>query len=139
MQSDACAKKSSPIRFPEAARTARGSRSPPAQRLRGGTKHGQRQESLCRMDCSGRCRKIHSGRNPMMESVQHVRGANKDIEIPSGLPSRKAPVVWPVDGRPPVRMNPKPELTSRIQKGGALLADMRQLVCHWADKPPEIS
>jgi hypothetical protein len=26
-------------------------------------------------------------------------------------------------------------ITSRIQKGGALLADMRQLVCHWADKP----
>jgi hypothetical protein len=38
---------------------------------------------------------------------------------------------------PPVQMNP--ELTSRIQKGGALLADMRQLVCHWADKPPEMS
>lgn len=26
-------------------------------------------------------------------------------------------------------------ITSRIQKGGALLADMRQLVCHWAEKP----
>ncbi|MEI7819504.1 MAG: BrxA family protein [Verrucomicrobiota bacterium] len=30
------------------------------------------------------------------------------------------------------------EFTSRIQKGGALLADMRQLVCHWAAKPPEV-
>lgn len=26
-------------------------------------------------------------------------------------------------------------ITTRIQKGGALLADMRQLVCHWASKP----
>jgi hypothetical protein len=29
------------------------------------------------------------------------------------------------------------QFTSRIQKGGALLTDMRQLVCHWAAKPPE--
>jgi hypothetical protein len=34
-------------------------------------------------------------------------------------------------------MTPLSELTSRIQKGGALLGDMRQLVGHWADKPPE--
>ena len=27
------------------------------------------------------------------------------------------------------------ELTSRIQKGGALLGDMRQLVCHWEKFP----
>ena len=31
------------------------------------------------------------------------------------------------------------ELTSRIQKGGALLGDMRQLVCHWASKPEGIA
>ena len=31
-----------------------------------------------------------------------------------------------------------PEFTSRIQKGGALLADMRQLVCQWAVKPSEV-
>jgi len=31
------------------------------------------------------------------------------------------------------------ELTSRIQKGGALLADMRQLVCHWGEKDPNLS
>lgn len=30
------------------------------------------------------------------------------------------------------------EITSRIQKGGALLGDMRQLVCHWAEKPEEM-
>ena len=29
-----------------------------------------------------------------------------------------------------------PEITSRIQKGGALLGDMRQLVCHWGEFPP---
>lgn len=29
-----------------------------------------------------------------------------------------------------------PELTSRIQKGGALFGDMRQLVCHWERLPP---
>lgn len=33
----------------------------------------------------------------------------------------------------------KREFTSRIQKGGALLGDMRQLVCRWAEKPPEVS
>ena len=27
------------------------------------------------------------------------------------------------------------EITSRLQKGGALLEDMRLLVCHWTDKP----
>jgi hypothetical protein len=32
-----------------------------------------------------------------------------------------------------------PEFTSRIQKGGALLSDMRQLVCQWAVKPSEVS
>ena len=37
-------------------------------------------------------------------------------------------------------MPPSPlELTSRIQKGGALLGDMRQLVCHWEELPPEVS
>lgn len=30
------------------------------------------------------------------------------------------------------------KITSRIQKGGALLGDMRQLVCHWAEKPNEL-
>lgn len=29
------------------------------------------------------------------------------------------------------------EITSRIQKGGALLGDMRQLVCHWEELPPD--
>ena len=31
-----------------------------------------------------------------------------------------------------------PQITSRIQKGGALLGDMRQLVCHWAAKAPGV-
>ena len=31
------------------------------------------------------------------------------------------------------------ELTSRIQKGGALLGDMRQLVCQWGRKPEGIA
>jgi hypothetical protein len=34
-----------------------------------------------------------------------------------------------------VQMNTS-EITSRIQKGGALLGDMRQLVCRWAAKAP---
>lgn len=38
-------------------------------------------------------------------------------------------------GCPSVPMNQLPELTSRIQKGGALLGDMRQLVSNWAAKP----
>jgi hypothetical protein len=33
----------------------------------------------------------------------------------------------------------QPRLTSRIQKGGALLSDMRQLVCHWRSRPLETS
>lgn len=31
------------------------------------------------------------------------------------------------------------EITSRIQKGGALISDMRQLVCHWGRKPPAVA
>ena len=31
------------------------------------------------------------------------------------------------------------QLTSRIQKGGALLSDMRQLSCRWGEKPPELT
>ena len=31
------------------------------------------------------------------------------------------------------------EFTSRIQKGGALLSDMRQLVCNWSGKSDEVS
>lgn len=31
------------------------------------------------------------------------------------------------------------DLTTRIQKGGALLADMRQLVCQWATKEPGLA
>jgi hypothetical protein len=31
------------------------------------------------------------------------------------------------------------KLTSRIQKGGALLGDMRQLVCHWGEKPANVA
>ena len=34
-------------------------------------------------------------------------------------------------------LEPAP-LTSRIQKGGALLGDMRQLVCHWGGKPEDV-
>ena len=30
-------------------------------------------------------------------------------------------------------------LTSRIQKGGALISDMRQLVCHWDRKPSTVT
>lgn len=37
-------------------------------------------------------------------------------------------------------MPPAPsKITSRIQKGGALLGDMRQLVCHWGDMPPDVT
>jgi Putative inner membrane protein (DUF1819) len=57
----------------------------------------------------------------MIGSAQNVHSANRTREYPPAL------------------MNPIPELTSRIQKGGALLADMRQLVSHWAAKPPETS
>jgi hypothetical protein len=31
------------------------------------------------------------------------------------------------------------DFTSRLQKGGALLGDMRQLVCHWADRPESVA
>lgn len=31
------------------------------------------------------------------------------------------------------------DFTSRLQKGGALLGDMRQLVCHWAEKPVAVA
>jgi len=30
-------------------------------------------------------------------------------------------------------------LTSRLQKGGALIDDMRQLVCHWGSKPADVA
>lgn len=46
------------------------------------------------------------------------------------------PVVPFAPKAPLARMHP-PEITSRIQKGGALLSDMRQLVCHWKQRPPE--
>ena len=37
----------------------------------------------------------------------------------------------------PPRFDENFKLTSRIQKGGALLGDMRQLVTHWSQKRPE--
>lgn len=35
--------------------------------------------------------------------------------------------------------DPAPPLTSRLQKGGALLYDMRQLASHWAGKPADLA
>lgn len=45
----------------------------------------------------------------------------------------------PASLRPARMLESNSDFTSRLQKGGALLSDMRQLVCHWADKPQSLA
>lgn len=70
-----------------------------------------------------------------MGSLQ--RAGEREVEDASSPRKLELRLVHSAKERRSASMKEIPEFTSRIQKGGALLADMRQLVSRWAEKPPE--